>query len=280
MKNIVWFITGASKGIGLSITKYLLNNNFIVAATSRTIEGLEKAVGIKSENFYPIQMDLRNEEDVKCKMNNVVDKFGEIDIVVNNAGYGMIGYLEEMSNEEIKNNFDINVFGTVNVIKAALPIMRKQKNGYIFNVCSIAGFIGMPETACYSGTKFAIDGISNALSKQMKQFNWDYIKVTSLKLGSFRTEFLGESLQMPEKKIPEYNEFREKTEKRFRGGYGREPGDPNKLGPLLVKLTEAENPPDNLYIGKDAYYMADEKNKEIQKDLDDWRELATSTNIE
>ncbi|RZK90451.1 MAG: SDR family oxidoreductase, partial [Pedobacter sp.] len=166
-----WLITGASKGLGLTLAKKLLAQGYNVAATSRTIDALKDAVKIDSQNFLPLAMNIVDEEDVAKAIDEAVAHFGSIDVVVNNAGYGLIGGLEELTDEEARTNFDVNVFGSLNVIRKALPYLRAQKNGHIFNISSIGGFSGgFPAFGIYCATKFAVHGFTESLYHEAKPF--------------------------------------------------------------------------------------------------------------
>jgi NAD(P)-dependent dehydrogenase (short-subunit alcohol dehydrogenase family) len=173
MKNEkVWFVTGASKGLGLTLVKKLLGEGFRVAATSRNEQALIDAVGEKLENFLPLEMDLLCERSVSEAVSKTVDAFGEIDVVVNNAGYGQLGTLEELSDEEVRNNFDVNVFGVLNVIRSAMPHLRAQRSGHVFNISSIGGYTaGFGGWGIYCSTKFAVAALTESLAAEMKLFN-------------------------------------------------------------------------------------------------------------
>ena len=169
--NKVWLITGASKGLGLALVKKLLALGYCVAATSRNIKKLSEAVGNKDSNFLPLEVDLLNELSVTEAISVTIKKFGKIDVVVNNAGYGLIGTLEELSDEEARKNFDVNVFGSLNVIRKVMPHLRKQKSGTIFNISSIGGFTGnFPGFGIYCATKFAVVGFTESLAAEVKPF--------------------------------------------------------------------------------------------------------------
>lgn len=167
----VWFVTGASKGLGLTLAKKLLEEGFRVAATSRSAEALIKAVGDKSNDFLPLEMDLLNEKSVSDAVRKTLDAFGEINVVVNNAGYGQFGTLEELSDEEARQNFDVNVFGVLNVIRSVMPHLRTKRSGHIFNVSSIGGYTAnFPGCGIYCATKFAVAALTESLAAESKTF--------------------------------------------------------------------------------------------------------------
>lgn len=278
MKSKVWFVTGASKGLGLSLVKKLLKEGYQVVATSRNVQELEKAVGA-SAAFLPLAVDLKNESSVEKAIKETITRFGTIDVVVNNAGYGLTGSLEELSDAEVRQNFDINVFGVLNVIRKVLPYMRKQKSGHIFNIASIGGFTGaFPGFGSYTATKFAMHGFSESLSAEAKPFG---IKVTIVSPGYFRTQFLDAgSLGVPKNQIADYQVVREIEQTHLNDIHGNQAGDPDKASIAIIEVAEQKEPPLHLFLGKDAYQLADAKIKSVQQDMNTVRELATSTDFD
>lgn len=273
----VWFITGASKGLGLTLVKKLLSSGNLVAATSRSLVDLEQAVELQ-ENFLPLAVNLMDESSVENALSQTINKFGQLDVVVNNAGYGMIGALEELSDEEARANFDVNVFGSLNVIRKALPQMRKQQSGHIFNISSIGGFSGnFPGFGIYCATKFAVSGFTESLAAEVKPLG---IKATVVAPGYFRTEFLtASSLAVPSKPIDAYKEVRDSQAAHQNDINNQQPGDPAKGCDVIIAAAESENPPLHLFLGPDAYAVADAKIEDVQKDMADWKALATATNF-
>ena len=275
----VWFVTGASKGLGLTLVKKLLGEGFRVAATSRNEQALIEAAGEKSENFLPLEMDLLNEESVSEAVKETVDAFGEIDVVVNNAGYGQLGTLEELSDREVRNNFDVNVFGVLNVIRSAMPHLRAKGSGHIFNISSIGGYTAnFAGWGIYCSTKFALAALTESLAAETKSFN---VGATIVYPGYFRTEFLSkDSLALPENPIAEYEAARQTEELHQNEISGNQPGDPEKLADVLIKVAAEANPPLHLFLGSDAYDMANRQIAEVRKDLENWKSLTVSTDFE
>src|SRR5688572_30654657 len=191
-----WFVTGASKGLGLSMVKKLLATGYNVAATSRNLKELRRAVGENTSNFLPLAVNLIDEDSVGKAIDETVTQFGSIDVIANNAGYGLAGALEELSDAEARANFDVNVFGALNVIRHALPHLRKQQSGHIFNIASTAGFTGgFPGFGIYCATKFAMHGFTESLAHEIKEFG---LHATLIMPGYFRTNFLtSSSLRTP-----------------------------------------------------------------------------------
>lgn len=273
----VWFITGASKGLGLTLVKKLLSKGYNVAATSRNLNDLSKAVG-EFENFLPLSVDLLSEKSVETAIGKTISKFGQLDFVVNNAGYGMLGALEELSDKESRENFDVNVFGSLNVIRKVLPQMRKQQSGHIFNISSIGGFSGnFPGFGIYCATKFAVAGFTESLAAEVKSLG---IKATVVEPGYFRTEFLTSgSLAVPANPIEAYKEVRDTQNAHQNDINNQQPGDPEKGIEVIIAVAESENAPLHLFLGPDAYQVANAKIADVQKDMEDWKALATATNF-
>jgi NAD(P)-dependent dehydrogenase (short-subunit alcohol dehydrogenase family) len=281
MKNSeqnVWYVTGASKGLGLSLVKRLLDGGYKVAATSRSLADLEKAVGTHT-NFLPLAVDILNEQSVADSVNETINRFGSLDVVVNNAGYGLVGAVEELSDAESRQNFDVNVFGSLNVIRHALPQMRKQQSGHIFNIASIGGFTGnFPGFGIYCATKFAVHGFTESLSAEVAPFG---IKATVVSPGYFRTNFLeGSSLATPKNEIADYKSVREVQTAHENDINNNQPGNPDKAADVMIEVAAMPQPPVQLFLGPDAYSMAEVKIKDVQKDLEAVRAIATATNFD
>ncbi|MDT0677656.1 SDR family oxidoreductase [Autumnicola musiva] len=272
----VWFITGASKGLGLTLTKKLLAQGFSVAATSRNKQSLIQEMGEENENFLALEMDLTNNENVKKAIETTNAHFGKIDVVVNNAGYSQIGTLEELSAYEVENNFKVNVFGSLNVIRNAAPYLRKQQFGHIFNISSIGGYTGnFAGFGIYCSTKFAVAGFTEALAEEMKSFG---VHTTLVYPGYFRTNFLSEgSVQTPAYEIEDYKAAREMEQVHLNEINGNQPNDPEKAAHVFISLSEQENPPLHFFMGEDAYHYANLKIETIQKAMKENEILGTST---
>lgn len=275
----VWFVTGASKGLGLTLTKKLLAEGFRVAATSRSAAALTEAVGEDSENFLALEMDLLSEQSVRESVQKTLAAFGKIDTIVNNAGYGMLGALEELSDAEARQNFDVNIFGVLNVIRSAMPLFRAQRSGQIFNISSIGGYTAnFAGWGVYCATKFALAGLTESLAAESKSFG---IKVSVLYPGYFRTNFLADdSLATPKTQIADYEEARQSQSFHQNEMNGNQIGDPEKAAAALIQIAASENPPLHLFLGSDAYDLANAKIASVQKDLETWKDLTVSTDFE
>lgn len=270
----VWFVTGASKGLGRDLVKKLLAAGYPVAATSRNLDELRKIA--TNDNFLPLTMQLNDEASIAKALADTVARFGRVDVVVNNAGYGMVGSIEELSDAEARSNFDINVFGTLNVVRKALPYLRAQKSGHIMNVSSVAGFIGsFPGFGIYCATKFAVDGLSESLATEVKPFG---VNVTIVSPGYFRTEFLTSgSLAVPAQPIADYQLVREAQSVHMNEINHNQPGDPEKAADAFIHVSEVENPPLYLFLGEDAYNMVYAKIDSIKEEVEAWKATTVGT---
>lgn len=276
-KQKTWLITGASQGLGLSLVKQLLQQGHNVAAISRNAANLEKAAGAASERFLPLQAAVTDEGGVGQAIEKAIGKFGSIDVVVNNAGYGIGGSIEELSDEETRANFDVNVFGTLNVIRKVMPYLRAQRYGHIFNISSIGGYASNAGAfSIYAATKFAVFGFSEALATDVKPFG---VKVTIVAPGAFRTNFLSpESLSLPQHPLEAYQSVRD-IHKQYQQWDGLQPGDPEKATAAIIRMAAEEEPALYFFLGKDAWQRALKKNENVLQDLKRWEEVTTSTDF-
>jgi NAD(P)-dependent dehydrogenase (short-subunit alcohol dehydrogenase family) len=274
--NKVWFITGASKGLGLELAKKLLAEGKKVAATSRSAQALIKELGNPSEYFLPLEMDLTNEQSVKNAIEATISHFKTIDVLVNNAGYGLLGALEELTDAEARKNYEVNVFGLLNVIRNTVPYMRANRSGHIFNISSVGGYYGeFPGWGIYCSTKFAVAGLTESLAAEVKEFG---IHATIVYPGYFRTDFLKDSsLLLPQNPIAAYKEVRQSESAHKDSINENQPGDPEKLAVALIQMVEEENPALHLFLGEDAYNMANQKIASVQSQLEQWKEVSVST---
>ena len=267
----VWYVTGASQGLGLILVKKLLENGYRVAATSRDAHTLSRAVGlIDKDRFLPLAVDLNNLDCIDESIQQTLATFGQIDVVVNNAGYGMAGTVEETSEQDIRNIFNVNVFATIDVVKSVLPVMRKQQSGYIINIGSVAGFVGAAGWSVYSATKAAIAAFSEVIALDVKEFG---IKVTVAEPSGFRTGFLTkESLALISSKIEGYETVKN-TQDRYLSANGQQPGDPDRAAEIFIELAESPEPPMHLFLGNDAYIRASKKLTDMSEELEQWKPI-------
>ncbi|WP_439694880.1 SDR family NAD(P)-dependent oxidoreductase [Mucilaginibacter sp. AW1-7] len=272
----VWFITGASKGFGLSLVKQLLDAGQLVAATSRNQQELVAAVGSNSADFLPLQVDLVNESSVSLALQHVYETFGRIDVVINNAGYGIGGAIEELTDAETRSAFDVNVFATLNVIRFVMPYLRKQRSGHIINIASIAGITGGTGWAVYAAAKSAVIGLSEVLALDVKSLG---IKVTVVAPGAFRTSFLtADSLTVTQNPIAEYEDVRH-SHCKYLSMNGQQAGDPEKAAASIINVVYEENPPLRLLLGGDAYNRALTKLDGLYKEIHQWENTTCATDF-
>jgi short-subunit dehydrogenase len=273
----VWFVTGASQGLGLILVKKLLENNYRVAATSRDAHTLSESVGvIDKDRFLALAVDLGNLDCIDESVQKTFDTFGRIDVVVNNAGYGMTGTLEETGQQDIRNIFNVNVMATVEVVKSVLPIMRSQKSGYIINMGSVAGFVGAPGWSVYSATKAAVAAFSEVIALDVKEFG---IRVTVVEPSGFRTGFLSKnSLAFTRSQLDGYQAVKD-VQERYLASNGQQPGDPGKASEILIELSEKKDVPLHLYLGKDAYKRASGKLAAMTAELEEWKSTTISADF-
>ena len=271
----VILVTGASKGFGLEIAKTALAAGDKVIATVRSKADQLAASLNNNPNLLVVTMDVTNEAQVKAAVAEGLLRFGKIDVIINNAGYGIVTAIEEATDAEVKAQYETNVFGLLNVVRAALPHLRAQRSGHIINVSSLFGFDAIPGWALYGSTKFAVEGISKGLAAELAPLN---IKVTVVEPGLFSTEFLSaESYSAAKNVIDDYAA----TVGPMRAGadqlHGNQPGDPRKLARVVVDIAHNENPPLHLPVGKDAVGMYKANAEKTSKEIDQWIEVSTST---
>ncbi|GAA0884370.1 oxidoreductase [Sphingobacterium siyangense subsp. cladoniae] len=271
-KEQVWFVTGASKGFGLTLVKQLLERGNKVAATSRNKESIEKEIGA-NPNLLPLTVDITSDDDVKKAIEETVSKFGRIDVAVNNAGYMLLGALEEVSDKEFRQSVNVNVFAFQNVIRNVMPYFRKQKSGHFFNFASSAGYSADACAGSYNSVKSAVIGFSEALALEVKPFN---IKVTIVSPGLFRTNFLGE-FPVAQNKIEGYPT--QSLVDAMNQYDGQQPGDPDKLVKVLIDTASIEDAPLHLIMGKDAYERALTYYKSQIEKLEALKDLSSSTDF-
>jgi NAD(P)-dependent dehydrogenase (short-subunit alcohol dehydrogenase family) len=272
----VWLITGAAKGFGFEIVKAVLASGDKVLATVRKEpEGLLSAMNYKP-NLSVVVMDITNETEVSAGVDKGIGLFGKIDVLVNNAGFGIVAAIEEFSDAEVKRQYDTNVFGMLNVIRAVLPSMRKRRSGHLINFSSFFGYGALPGWALYGSTKYAVEGISVGLSVELSAFN---IHVTALAPGLFRTQFLStESYSKTARIIDDYTatpagQARSLPEKL----HGTQAGDPAKLAKVVVELASEENPPLHLPVGKDSLDMFRKSAAATSQEVEKWAGKFTPT---
>ena len=272
----VWFITGSNSGFGRSLTEAVLDKGDKVVATTRHPEEIEDLVQQYPDTVKAVPLDITKAEEISSAIDTALSTFGQIDVLVNNAGFGTLGAVEEISDEQVRNQFEVNCFGTLNLTKALLPHFRQRKSGHILNVSSVGGFTSFPGTGIYSATKFAIEGYSEALAKEIAPLG---IKLTLVEPGAFRTDFAGD-LATSENPIDDYEETAHKFVKMQEEMSGEQPKDPDKAAQAMIKVVESDNPPMRLVLGEDALKATRQKIETFQKELDEWEDVTLSTSFE
>ncbi|HEV7924987.1 MAG TPA: oxidoreductase [Verrucomicrobiae bacterium] len=275
--SLVWFITGTSNGFGRELVRETLRRGDSVIATSRTPQKVAEAFAEHKDRLLAVAMDLGSRDQITKAVDTGISRFGKVDVLVNNAGYGFIGAIEEATDDEIKRVHETNVFGLLRVLRAVLPHFRERKSGHVVNLSSISGLIGLPGFGIYNSTKFAVEGISEALVAEVAPLG---IHVTIVEPGPFRTEFLAGSLTMAENEIPQY----ETTAGAARVGAstrnGKQPGDPSRAAMAIIKAVTSEKPPLHLLLGRFAYDNATAKMERLQKEFEAWREVTLAADFE
>ena len=268
-----WFITGASRGFGALIMEAVLASGDAAVATAR-----DPASMANHPWLLKLPLDVTNEGQARDAAARAVEKFGSIDVLVNNAGYGLLGAVEESSAIEVERVFATNVFGLLNVTRAVLPYMRKRRSGHIVNMSSVGGYASYyPGWGVYCATKFAVEGISEALSVELAPLG---IHATIVEPGFFRTDFLSaQSLSSTAARIDDYADTVGKMRSFAAAVNHQQPGDPQRLAQVIVKLASEKNPPTRLALGSDTVARVEEKNRAVQRELDLWRSVSLSTDF-
>ncbi|SAK84542.1 short-chain dehydrogenase/reductase SDR [Caballeronia pedi] len=272
----VWFITGASRGLGALIAQAALDDGNAVVAAGRNVEAIVERLG-DSPALLPVALDVTNEAQAKAAVDAAIAKFGRIDVLVNNAGFGLLAAVEESSDADVRRMFDTNVFGLLNVTRAVLPVMRKQKSGHVVNMSSIGGYRSAAGFGVYCATKFAVEGITEAMHAELEPLG---IHATVVEPGYFRTDFLDASSLLVGKDIIDDYDATSGNVRRFAVGMNHnQPGDPAKLATALLTLADAQTPPLRLALGTDTLKAIAEKNAYVAAETESWRELSASTDF-
>ncbi len=272
----VWFITGCSTGFGRSLAKEVLQKGFKAVVTSRKKDDVLDITSDYPQSSLAIKLDVTNPEEIAAAVAEAVAHFGKIDVLVNNAGIGYFGAIEESDEAEVRKMFEINVFGLANVTNAVLPIMRKQRSGHILNVASIGGLMSFPGVGFYNATKYAVDGLSEALSKEVAHLG---IKVTIICPSGFRTDWAGRSAKNASIEIEDYAPSAHQNKETIRGYSGNQPGDPERAAKAIIKAVESENPPLRLLLGAAALKNARLKLEQLKTDFDAWAETTVGADF-
>jgi NAD(P)-dependent dehydrogenase (short-subunit alcohol dehydrogenase family) len=271
----VWFITGASRGFGLEVAREALDRGDSVVATARNPEAVESALPGFGDRLLAVPLDVTSEEQAKAAVAHAVERFGRIDVLVNNAGRGLLGAVEEISDAEARAVYDTNVFGLLTVTRAVLPVLRGQRSGRVLNISSVGGFTTGAGWGVYGSTKFAVEGLSEALHAELAPLG---IHVTVIEPGVFRTDFLdSSSLHRAKGVLDDYADTSGKTRDWADESNHGQQGDPAKAAKAIFALAEASDPPLRLQLGADSVDRVEAKLAQVKAELDHWRELSVST---
>jgi len=272
-----WFITGVSTGLGRSLAKAVLATGDLVAGTVRKDGDKAAFEALAPDRAIGLIMDVTDEAAVHAAVAAAQDRMGRIDILVGNAGYGLIGAIEETSLAEMRAQFEVNVFGALAVIQAVLPGMRARRAGRILTVTSVSGLAAWGGTGVYCASKFALEGATQALAQEVAEFG---IKVTNVAPGGMRTDYAGRSLVLTEKTLPEYDGAARYARRTLTEHAGQESGDPDKAAAAILQIAGVENPPMHLLLGADAVHYATRSAGQLQTDLGEWIGLTTGIAID
>jgi NAD(P)-dependent dehydrogenase (short-subunit alcohol dehydrogenase family) len=272
----VWFITGASRGLGALMAKAALADGNAVVAAGRNVTAIAERLG-ESPALLPVALDVTDEAQAQAAVKAAVEKFGRIDVLINNAGFGLLGAVEESTDADVRRMYDTNVFGLLNVTRAVLPVMRAQRAGHVINMSSIGGYRAGAGFGPYSSTKFAVEGLTESLRAELKPLG---IHATVVEPGYFRTDFLdASSLMVAKEVIADYDETSGNVRRRAASMNHSQPGDPEKLAQAMVKLVDAPTPPLRLPLGTDTLKAIAEKNAYVTEETETWKALSASTDF-
>ena len=272
-----WFVTGASRGLGLELVSQLLERGDNVTATSRSVPALTSALdGVDTSRLLPIEVNLADEAAVAAAIAATVERFGGLDVVVNNAGYGFLGAVEEVTDAQVRDMFDVQVFGVWNVLRAALPILRTAGSGHVINVSSVVGLTAFPGWGLYAAGKFALEGLTASLAGEVSEFG---IRVNLVEPGYMRTDFLRPvSLGLPTATVGGYESIRDMTET-HKAMPGTQLGDPAKAAAAIIQVAVTGTAPLHQLLGSDSLQLIAGRIEALTADVESGRALAVMSDI-
>jgi len=275
MENKVWLITGCSSGFGREIAKAAINAGYAVAVTARDVSSLAEFQALENELVLITELDVVNQDSVSAAVEKTIARFGRIDVLVNNAGYGYYQIFEELEMTEMQKQMDVNLYGVVRTCQAVLPQMRKQRSGHIINISSIGGSVGTAGRSAYTASKFALGGLSECLAKEVSPFG---IKITVIEPGQFRTDFFNKGkTQIKESNKPDYKELVDELNQQFTAANGRQKGSPELAANAIIQLSRSPAPPLRVPLGADAVSWTNDRLKLANEELETWKEWAINT---
>ena len=269
----IWFITGSSRGLGRSLTEAVLLKGDKVAATARNPENLNDLVERYSDQIYPIKLDVTNQSEIRDAVKSAVEHFGQIDVLVNNAGFGIIGAAEAFTDEHVYSQLETNLYAPIEVTRAVLPYMRKQRSGHILQISSVGGRVGNAGLTMYQAAKFGLGGFSEALAKEVAPLG---IHVTCVEPGGFRTDWAGASMTYAAE-IEGYEETVQQRSEFFKSGKFVPMGDPDKAAKVMVDLVDDTEPPVHLVLGSEAISILKDANNKRDDEMEKWLPVSLST---
>ncbi|KAA2235682.1 oxidoreductase [Salinarimonas soli] len=275
--NAVWLVTGCSKGLGRAIAREALNAGYRVVVTARRLEDVAELVEEHGDAALAVALDVTNRDQIAAAVRAAEDRFGSVDVLVNNAGYGYLGAIEEGEDDDVRALFETDLFAPVNLIKAVLPAMRARRNGHIVNISSIGGLLTYPGVGWYNMVKFGVEAMSDALAKEVAPLG---IGVTVVAPGAFRTDFRGpDSMKQSATIIDDYAGTAGKLRAGTQAGHGKQPGDPVLGARAIIAAVEADKPPVHLLIGSDALEQLRTKLDDLRRETDAWEAVTRGTDI-
>jgi NAD(P)-dependent dehydrogenase (short-subunit alcohol dehydrogenase family) len=273
-----WFITGAGRGLGAEIARAVVKAGDRAVVTGRSRKAIASVLGPDDEQLLTVKLDVADEFQARRAVDLAVARFGAIDVLVNNAGYGHVGFFEELTTEDAQAQFATNLNGVLNVTRAVLPVMRRARQGRIFNLSSLGGIVGAQLYSLYCASKFAIEGFSESLAKEIAPFG---LYVTIIEPGPFRTDFLKpESLRFGQTRLFDYDDRRAQLRAVLAARNGQQPGDPVKLADAILRLANEADPPMRFLAGSIAVSAAEQKLTAVRAELEKWRQLSVGTDGE
>jgi NAD(P)-dependent dehydrogenase (short-subunit alcohol dehydrogenase family) len=270
----VYIITGTSSGFGRALAEAVLERGDQAVLTARKPDTVSDLVEKHGGNALAVRLDVTDEADRQTVVQSTLERFGRLDVLVNNAGRGSLGAAEEFSSAQIRAQMEVNFFAAIEMTRAVLPVMRRQQCGHILNISSIGGRVNIGGFALYGASKFALEGFSEALRDEVKPLG---IHVTIIEPGAFRTEFAGDSNMQPETTIDEYQQVIAPIRQYLYGGSGQQPGDPRKAALAMIQVVESDEPPLRLMLGADAYGLWEQKRAVMDEEAAKWRGVGEDT---
>jgi NADP-dependent 3-hydroxy acid dehydrogenase YdfG len=273
----VWLITGSSTGLGRALAQAVLERGYHLVATARQPEQLKELSDRYPDRVTTIALDVTNAQSIQQAVEAALNAYNRIDVLVNNAGYGTVGAIEEVNDDDVRRQFDTNLFGAINVTRAILPTLREQRSGHILNISSANGISAFAGVGIYSATKFALEAISEALAQEVKPLG---IKVTIIEPGSSRTNFSSRALSTLSHQINDYAQTSGKIVQRLQERDGKQPNDPAKAAAAMIQVVESDNPPLRLALGEDSVNLITQKLESMKAELEAWKDVSMNTAFE